>query len=77
MDIRREKREVFITTAGQVFLSETECYRQEAIDRLQAWAEREGVCSGGNWSSAMVIDTMLECAEELSTALQFAIGAKE
>lgn len=54
---------------GRVFKDRSEAARHDATIELEAWAVREGICSGGDWSALMVIDTMIEHVDELLVIL--------
>ena len=49
----------------KTFATEGEAYKHLVRLKLYDWANKVGLCRGGEWSQNMVIDTILEHSDEI------------
>ncbi len=57
------------TDDGELFESFRSAEQHQAELDLHAWANNQGICSGGPWSTTMVVDCLIEDAEKVRDLL--------
>ena len=59
----------YISDDGEVFISEGQCLMHEGGTLLEEWADRNGLCSGGEWKRDMVLELLEEYSDEVGSLL--------
>ncbi len=60
----------YISDDGEVFISEGQCLMHEGGTLLEEWADRNGLCSGGEWKRDMVLGFLEEYSDEVGAILR-------
>ena len=62
--------QAYQTTTGKTFDTYEEAFEDELTQKLIDWADSRGICSGGNWSTAMIVECIREDRKELIKIFQ-------
>ena len=69
-----EKIRVWRTSDGELFEDETLAGQHQAEIDLVNWAESQGICRGGSWSTDMVVSCLITNAETVRELLEKIAG---
>ena len=69
------KRTMWRCKDGELFELKRDAQKHEAKRELGEWADRSGICRGGEWGSDMILSQVLEDAHVLHRVLGEYIGA--